>query len=162
MFSSPTVFAQVTSTLFQSEFSRCVQSFPTAKPPRGLTEYDHFLALVFGQLTYRESLRDIVACLQSKKSLLYHLGFRGRLTRTNLAYANKHRDWRLFQAVAEILMKRAARLYQQEPTNLDLPSMVFALDASIISLGLELFPWGYYARTGRAALKLHLDRKSTR
>ncbi|HEU0046671.1 MAG TPA: IS4 family transposase [Nitrososphaera sp.] len=150
------IFSQILCALYQAEFSRCAEKFPTRRATRGLSEYDQFLALCFGQLTYRESLRDIVACLQSKKSLLYHLGFRGRLTRTNLAYANKHRDWRLFQAVAEILMKRAARLYQQEPTNLDLPSMVFALDASIISLGLELFPWGYYARTGRAALKLHL------
>jgi len=156
MFSSPTVFAEVTSTLFQSEFSRCVQSFPTAKPPRGLTEYDHFLALVFGQLTYRESLRDIVACLQSKKSLLYHLGFRGNVTRSNLAYANYHRDWRLFAAVAEVLMRRAARLYQTDQFNPDLPHIAFALDSSIIGLSLRLFPWGYYARSKQAAVKLHL------
>ena len=150
------VFSQIVSALYQPEFSRCVERFPTPRPTRGLSEYDQFLALCFGQLTYRESLRDIVACLQAKKSSLYHLGFRGRLTRTNLAYANKYRDWRLFQAVAEILMKRAARLYQQDPSDLDLPQVAFALDASIISLGLNLFPWGYYARTGRAALKLHL------
>ena len=82
--------------VFAAEFSRAVQQFPNAKPPRGLTEYDHFLAMCFGQLTYRESLRDIVACLNSKPRLLYHLGFRGRVTRTNLAYANQHRDWRVF------------------------------------------------------------------
>jgi hypothetical protein len=78
------------------------------------------------------------------------------VTRTNLAYANKHRDWRLFQSVAETLMRRAASLYRGDPLDLDLPSMVFALDSSIISLALNLFPWGYYARTKQAALKFHL------
>jgi len=150
------VFSQITSVLYQTEFARCVEVFPSRRETRGLTEYDQFLALCFGQLTYRESLRDIVGCLEARKSLLYHLGFRGRVTRTNLAYANRHRDGRLFQAVAEILMKRAARLYQTDPTDLDLPKIAFALDSSIISLSLNLFPWGYYARSGRAALKLHL------
>jgi hypothetical protein len=112
--------------------------------------------MCFGQLTYRESLRDIVGCLGAKPKLLYHLGFRGRVTRTNLAYANKHRDWRLFQSIAETLMRRAALLYQSDSSGLDLPGMVFALDSSIISLALNLFPWGYYARTKQAAVKLHL------
>lgn len=142
--------------VFAAEFSRAVQQFPNAKPPRGLTEYDHFLAMCFGQLTYRESLRDIVACLNSKPRLLYHLGFRGRVTRTNLAYANQHRDWRLFQTVAQTLMRRAAALYAADPADADLPNLVFALDSSIISLALNLFPWGYYVRTRQAALKLHL------
>jgi hypothetical protein len=127
-----------------------------AKPPRGITAYDQFLALCFGQLTYRESLRDIVGCLGAKPKLLYHLGFRGRLTRTNLAYCNEHRDYRLFQSIAETLMRRAAALYQSDSSGLDLPGMVFALDSSIISLALNLFPWGYYARTKQAAVKLHL------
>jgi len=156
MQSSPTVFSQLTSSLYPAEFSRCVEAFPTPRPTRGLTEYDQFLALCFGQLTYRESLRDIVACLHSKESLQYHLGFRGRLSRTNLAYANRYRDWRLFQAVAQVLMRRAARLYQDEPTDGALPKVIFALDSSIISLSLNLFPWGYYARSRQAALKLHL------
>ena len=156
MFPSPTIFSQVTSTLFHPEFSRCVEQFPTTKSTRSLTEYDHFLALCFGQLTYRESLRDIVACLNSKKKLLYHLGFRGSITRTNLAYANKNRDWRLFASVAEVLMRRASRLYQLHPSDPDLPSLSFALDSSIIRLSLNLFRWGYWARTKQAALKLHL------
>ncbi len=138
------------------EFSRCVELFPSQRPPRGLTEYDQFLAFCFGQLTYRESLRDIVSCLQAKKALLYHLGFRGNISRTNLAYANRHRDWRLFQAIAEILMRQAARLYQAAPSDPDVPKVAFALDSSIISLSLNLFPWGYYARSKQAALKLHL------
>lgn len=153
---SPAIFSQINCALHPEEFSRCAQLFPTQRPTRGLTEYDQFLALCFGQLTYRESLRDIVTCLRAKPSLLYHLGFRGNISRTNLAYANQHRDWRLFQAIAQVLMRRAARLYQSEPTDPELPQVVFALDSSIISLSLNLFPWGYYARSKQAALKLHL------
>lgn len=153
---SPTVFSQITETLYAAEFARCAELFPTERPTRGLTAYDQFLALCFGQLTYRESLRDIVICLQARRSLLYHLGFRGYLSRTNLAYANQHRDWRLMEAIAQVLMRRAARLYQDDPTDVDLPKVAFALDSSIISLCLNLFPWGYYARSRKAALKLHL------
>lgn len=153
---SATLFSQIMRPLFAAEFARAAQQFPNPKPPRGLTEYDHFLAMCFGQLTYRESLRDIVACLNSKPRLLYHLGFRGRITRTNLAYANRHRDWRVFQSVAQILMRRAATLYAAAPDSVDGPHLVFALDSSIISLALNLFPWGYYPRSRQAALKLHL------
>src|SRR5579862_4935753 len=152
----PTLFSQITRYLYAAEFSRAATQFPGAKPVRGLAEYDHFLSLCFGQLTYRESLRDIVACLNAKRRLLYHMGFRGRITRTNLAYANQHRDWRLFESLAHTLMRRAALLYATEPTGLDLSGLVFALDSTIISLALNLFPWGYYERTKQAALKLHL------
>lgn len=152
----PTIFSQITAGLYPAEFSRLAQKYPSPKPPRGLTEYDQFLALCFGQLTYRESLRDIIACLNSKPQLLYHLGFRGNLTRTNLAYANKHRDWRLFQGIAEVLMRRAAALYRKDSLAIDVPNMVFALDSSIISLALNLFPWSYYPRTKQGAVKLHL------
>ena len=150
------VFSQITTALYPAEFARCAELFPNPRPARGLTAYDQFLALCFGQLTYRESLRDIVACLQAKGRLLYHLGFRGNLSRTNLAYANHHRDWRLFEALAQVLMRRAARLYQEEVADPDLPKVAFALDSSIISLCLNLFPWGYYARSRKAAVKLHL------
>jgi hypothetical protein len=151
-----TVFSQITTVLYPAEFSRCANLFPTQRATRSLTAYDQFLAFAFGQLTYRESLRDIVACLKARSPLLYHLGFRGRVSRTNLAYANAHRDWRLFQAVAQVLMRRAARLYQDDPGESDLPQVAFALDSSIISLSLNLFPWGYYARSRQAAMKLHL------
>jgi len=152
----PSVFSQITAALYPAEFSRCVQLFPTDRPTRGLTCYDQFLALCFGQLTFRESLREIVSCLNSKGASLYHLGFRGKISRTNLAYANQHRDWRLFEAVAHILMRRAGRLYQDQPTDPDFPKVAFALDSSIISLSLNLCPWGYYARSRQAALKLHM------
>ena len=153
---SATVFSQITSALFPAEFSRCTEQFPTTRPTRGLTTYDQFLALCFGQLTYRESLRDVVACLKARGSGLYHLGFRGHLSRTNLAYAGRHRDGRLFPALAQILMRRAARLYQDHPLDPELPRVAFALDSSIISLSLNLFPWGYHARSRQSALKLHL------
>jgi len=153
---SSTVFSQINSALYPAEFSRCTELFPNQRPTHGLTAYDQFLALTFGQLTYRESLRDIVACLKAKGPLLYHLGFRGRVSRTNLAYANQHRDWRLLEALAQILMRRAARLYEDRPSDPDFPKLAFALDSSIISLALNLFPWGYYARSKQAALKLHL------
>src|ERR1043166_4633364 len=133
----PTVLSQVTDTLFRAEFSRCVQKFPTMRPTRNFSEYEHFLALCFAQLTFRESLRDIVACLKSKGSALYHLGFRGRLSRSNLAYANRHRDWRMFQAVAEVLMRRAARLYQDCVSDPELPTVAFALDSSLIGKSLN-------------------------
>ena len=151
-----TIFSQIAVTLYPSEFRRCAELFPMQRPPRGLSAYDQFLALVFGQLTYRESLRDIVCCLQAKGVCIYHLGFRGRITRTNLAYANHHRDWRVFQAAAQILMRRAARLYQEEQSDPDLPNVTFALDSSIIALSLDLFPWAYYARSKHSAMKLHL------
>lgn len=150
------VFSQIVSCLFQTEFARCAERFPGTRVTRSFSEYDHFLALGFGQLTQRESLRAIVSCLNSKKPMLYHLGFRGAVTRTNLAYASKHRDWRLFQAIAETLMRRASRIYQLHPTDPDLPEISFALDSSIIRLSLNLCPWGYWARTKQAALKLHL------
>lgn len=152
----PTVFSQITSVLYPAEFLRCVELAPNPRATRSLTEYDHFLALCFGQLTYRESLRDVVACLKAKGPALYHLGFRGNLSRTNLAYANSHRDWRLFEGLAQVLMRRAARLYQNDSFDPDLPKVAYALDASIISLSLNLFPWGYYARSKQAALKLHM------
>src|ERR1700722_1416297 len=152
---SKPVFSQVVSALHGQAFARCVARFPMPRPSRSFSAYDHFLALCFGQLTYRESLRDIVACLNARPGLLYHLGFRGRLTRTNFAYANEHRDWRLFAAVAEVLIRRATDLYQAEPQDPDFPQLVYALDASIIHLSLKLFPWAYWGRSRAGALKLH-------
>jgi len=152
----PNIFSQVTSVLFPSEFARCVKSFPTERATRNLSPYDHFLALCFAQLTFRHSLRDIVSCLTSRQEQLYHMGFRGTLNRSSLAYANEHRDWRLFFAVAQVLMRRVARLYQTGRAEPDAPQVAFAMDSSIISLSLKLFPWGYYARSQHAAVKLHL------
>lgn len=149
------VFAQILSGLHPQSFARCVEQFPMPRSSRSFSAYDHFLALCFGQLTFRESLRDIVACLGSRPHLQYHLGFRGRLTRTNFAYANEHRDWRVFAAIAEVLIRRASRLYQDFSSDPDFPQVIFALDASMIALSLNLFPWAYWPRSQASALKLH-------
>lgn len=151
--SSP-VFAQVMAALYPQELARCVACFPPPRRPRSLSAYDHFLALCFAQLTGRESLRDLVACLNARPARSYQAGFRTRLTRTNLAYANEHRDWRTLAAVAQVLMRRAARLYATAPVAADLPALTYALDASLIDLSLAIFPWGVWQYTA-AAVKLH-------
>lgn len=151
--SSP-VFAQIMSALHPQEFVRCVAQFPLPRRPRGLSAYDHFLALCFAQLTGREGLRDLVICLNARPNRAYQAGFRSRLTRTNLAYANEHRDWRMVAAVAQLLMRRTARLYADHPMEPDLPQLSYALDASLIDLSLALFPWANWQHTD-AAVKLH-------
>src|ERR1700733_155372 len=152
MFTRRPVFAQVISGLDPTEFARCAALFPMRRPPRGLSAFDHFLALIFAQLTHRESLRDVAVCLQSQRA--YHAGFRSRPTRTNLAYANQHRDWRVFAAVAEVLMRRVRRAYRDQPRELELPEVCYALDASMIHLSLAVFPWAHW-QTKAAAVKLH-------
>jgi hypothetical protein len=151
-----TVFAQITSHLFPTEFARCASRYPMPRSSRSFSAFDHFLALCFGHLTGRESLRDVITCLAARPEWQYRLGFRGRITRTNFAYANEHRDWRVFAAVAELLMRKAARRYGPEPATDGLPELVFALDASIIHLSLKLFPWAFFPRSKAGALKLHL------
>jgi hypothetical protein len=148
------IFAQVMSSLHPQEFARCVAQFPPPRRPRGLSAYDHFLALCFAQLTGREGLRDLVICLNARPNRAYQAGFRTRLTRTNLAYANEHRDWRTVAAVAQLLMRRTARLCADHPTESDLPQLSYALDASLIDLSLALFPWANWQHTD-AAVKLH-------
>jgi IS4 transposase len=152
MFTRRPVFAQVITFLDPTEFARCAALFPMRRPPRGLSAFDHFLALIFAHLTHRESLRDLAVCLQSQRA--YHAGFRSRPTRTNLAYANQHRDWRVFAAVAEVLMRRVHQVYQHQPRELELPEVCYALDSSIIDLSLAVFPWAHW-QTRAAAVKLH-------
>ena len=148
------VFAQIMCALDPTEFARCEARFPNPRCPRGLSAYDHFLALCFAQLTGREGLRDLVVCLNTRPARTYHAGFRTRLTRTNLAYANEHRDWRSLAAVAQVLMRRAAKLYATDPPDAEVPQLSYALDASLISLSLALFPWARW-RGPTAAVKLH-------
>lgn len=148
------VFAQIMSALDPTEFARCAAHYPSPRRPRGLSAYDHFLALCFAQLTGREGLRDLVVCLNTRPARTYQAGFRTRLTRTNLAYANEHRDWRSLAAVAQVLMRRTAKLYATDPPDADLPHLSYALDASLISLSLALFPWARW-RGPAAAVKLH-------
>ena len=109
--------------------------------------------MVFAQLTYRESLRGIEACLRARPALSYHMGIRGRVTRTNLAYANDHRDWRVFAAVASILRRRAQRLYVDTTPEIGLEADLFALDATVIELSMALFPWARW-KQNLASVKL--------
>jgi IS4 transposase len=153
--SSP-VFAQVMSCLHPQAFARCAALHPLPRRPRGLSVFDHFLALCFAQMTYRESLRDLEACLNARPAMKYHLGFRGHITRTNLAYANERRDWRLFATVAQLLMRRARKLYSTDLQEPELPEMAFALDASLIHLSARLFPWAVGGWRKATAVKLHV------
>jgi hypothetical protein len=155
MNSGKTVLAQILAGLSSEEFSRCAKLYPMSRDTPALSAYDHFATMVFAQLTYRESLRDIEACLNARRPLLYHAGIRGTVKRCNLAYANEHRDWRLFAEVAGVLMRRARRLYADDPTPLDLDADLFALDATLIELSLTLFPWARWQGT-QAAVKLNV------
>jgi hypothetical protein len=150
-----TVLAQVLTGLSGEEFSRCARRYPMPRDTPALSAYDHFATMVFAQLTYRESLRDIEACLQSRRSVLYHAGIRGEVKRCNLAYANEHRDAALFAAVAAVLMRRARRLYVAAPAEPELDGELFAIDSTLIDLSLALFPWARWQGT-QAAVKLNV------
>jgi IS4 transposase len=151
----PTVFAQILAGLNQMELARAAARFPMPRASRSLSVYDHFAAMVFAQLTHRGSLRDIEACLRARAARAYHLGIRGRVTRTSLAYANEHRDWRVFAEVAAVLMRRARRLYADTPFELGLEADLFALDATLIELSLALFPWARWQKK-QASVKFNV------
>jgi IS4 transposase len=149
-----TVFSQLMAPIHAQQFARIAQRFPLDRATRCLSPWEHFLAMAFAQVTFRESLRDLVLCLDARPTLRYHLGFRERVARSTLADANERRDWRLFAALAEHLMSKARRLYAQQPAILHELEAVYALDASIIDLSFTLCPWANW--TGRdAAVKLH-------
>jgi hypothetical protein len=150
-----TVLAQILAGLDPKEFSRCVARYPMPRDTPALSAYDHFSVMIFAQLTYRESLRDIEACLASRRRLLYHSGIRGEVKRCNLAYANERRDARVFADIAGVLMRRARRLYANEPAELGLDGDLFAIDATLIKLSLALFPWAKWQGT-QAAVKLNV------
>lgn len=151
----PTVFSQILAGVDHTELTRAAALFPMPRASRSLSVYDHFAAMVFAQLTHRESLRDIETCLRARAARAYHMGIRGRVTRTNLAYANEHRDWRVFAEVAAVLMRRARRLYGDTPFELDLEADLFALDATLIELSLALFPWARWQKK-QASVKLNV------
>ena len=131
-----------------------MERFPLPRAVRTLSAWEHFLAMAFAQITFRESLRDLVLCLDARPSLRYHLGFRHRIARSTLADANERRDWRVFAALAEHLLRTARSLYAQDPTGFASIESIYALDASIIDLSLALCPWANW--TGHdAAVKLH-------
>jgi transposase len=149
-----TLFAQVMAHAPHREFQRCVQRYGGDSRVRSFTCWDHFLVLAFAQLTYRESLRDIEACLGAMPERLYHMGFRSTLSRSTLADANEKRDWRIYADFAQILIHEARRLYAEESFGLDLKETVYALDSTTIDLCLSLFPWAHF-RSTKSAIKLH-------
>ena len=149
-----TVFSQLISFLPDREFRRCVERYRGDLRLRDFTCWNQYLGMAFAQLTYRESLRDIEACLGSLQGKLYHLGFRGKVARSTLADANESRDWRIFADFAQRLITTARRLYASDPMGVDLDQSLYALDSITIDLCLSLFPWAKF-RTRKAAVKMH-------
>ena len=148
------VFAQVTKHLPLTTFRRCVARYGGAHKVKTFSCLDQYLCMAFAQLTYRESLRDIEACLRAQQSKLYHMGIKSRVSRSTLADANESRDWRIYADFAQSLIAIARRLYAEEPFGVDLKDTVYALDASTIDLCLSVFPWAPF-RSTKAAIKLH-------
>ena len=149
-----TVFSQLISFLPDREFRRCVERYQGDIRLRGFSCWDQYLAMAFAQLTYRESLRDIEACLRSMQGKLYHLGFRGKVARSTLADANESHDWRIFADFAQVLIAIARPLYARDPIGVDLEQSLYALDSTTIDLCLSLFPWAKFRRH-KAAVKIH-------
>ena len=149
-----TVFSQVVDHLPRYEFLQCVARYRGDYQQKSFSCWDQFLAMAFAQLTYRESLRDIEACLRSMSSKLYHMGFRGRVARSTLAEANESRDWRIYADFAQVLIGIARPLYAHDPIGVDLDQSLYALDSTTIDLCLSLFPWARF-RQRKAAVKVH-------
>ncbi len=149
-----TVFAQLIDFLSRYDFQQCVQRYRGNYKIKTFSCWDQFLCMAFAQLTYRESLRDIEACLRSAQHKLYHMGFRGKISRNTLAHANEVRDWRIYADFAQILIARARHLYANDSFGVELKQMVYALDSTTIDLCLSLFPWAKF-RKHKAAVKLH-------
>lgn len=154
MHSGKFVFSQVMERMPHWEFQRVARRHGVDSAKLGFTAWEHFSAMAFAQLTFRESLRDIEACLSSQRSLAYHLGFRRAVRRSTLAYANEHRDWRFFAELGQRMMQRARSLYRDEPIAVDLAGDLYALDATMIDLSLALCPWANWTGTD-AAVKMH-------
>jgi hypothetical protein len=136
------------------KFRRCVDRYNGNYRTRSFTCFDQFLCMAFAQLTYRESLRDIECCLRAMRGKLYHMGIRGKVSRSTIAYANENRDWRIYCDFAQILIHQARQLYSNDDFGLQLEETVYALDASIIDLCLSVFPWARFRKT-KGGIKLH-------
>lgn len=149
-----TLFAQIMDFLPWKSFHRTVKRYDGNRRVRTLSCAEQFRCMAFAQLTYRESLRDIEACLQVQSAKLYHMGFRQPIRRATLADANESRDWRIYSDYAQHLIAQAKSLYVDEPISPNLPDTVYALDSTTIDLCLSMFPWAPF-RTAKAAVKLH-------
>jgi len=149
-----TIFSQVMEFLPMYEFHKCVERYHGERKILSFSCLDQYLSIAFAQLTFRESLRDIESCLRSMSGRLYHMGFRGRISRSTLADANEKRDWRIYADFAMVLIHRARELYINEPFGVELANTVYALDSTTIDLCLALFPWARF-RKNKGAVKLH-------
>ncbi len=154
MYEGQIVLAQLMELLPRRDFNACVARYRGDYRQRSFSCRDQFLALAFAQLTFRESLRDIATCLEAVGPKLYHAGFRSRVSRSTLADANRVHDWRIYADFAQVLIRRARRLYASEPLAVELKQTVYALDSTTIDLCLSLFPWAKFRRK-KGAVKLH-------
>lgn len=154
MHEGKTVFSQIMEHLPLKEFHKCVKKYRGQFKVKSFSCLDQFYAMAFAQLTYRDSLRDIEACLRSQRSVLYHMGFRSIIARNTLSNANENRDWRIYADFAQVLIDQARRLYKDEKFAVDLDETVYALDSTTIDLCLALFPWARFRKT-KAAVKMH-------
>jgi hypothetical protein len=148
------VFAQLMEFLPWKQFQRLVIKYCGDRYVKHFSCSNQFLCMAFAQLTYRESLRDIEACLRAHSAKLYHLGIRGRISRSTLADANESRDWRIYAAFAQALIAKARPMYANDPLEVDLANTVYALDSTLIELCLSVFPWASY-RPNDSAVKVH-------
>jgi len=148
------VFAELIAHLPHKEFQKCVTRYKGDHHDRKFSCWDQYLAMAFAQFTYRESLRDIEACLGAMQSKLYHLGFRGKVARSTLADANETHDWRIFSDFAQYLIGVARPLHAEDSQGLGLDPTLYALDSTTIDLCLSLFPWAKF-RKQKAAIKMH-------
>ena len=149
-----TVFAQLLAHLPRHEFRRTVARHRGNYRVRSFSCWDQFIAMAFAQLSGRESLRDIEACLSSHREKLYHVGMRGKISRSTLAEANERRDFRIYEKVGYSLIRTARKLYQTEELAVELDRSLYALDSTTIDLCLSLFPWATFRKT-KAAVKMH-------
>ena len=154
MNSGRTIFAQVMDHVPTHEFQKCVVRYRGDHNLRSFSCWDQFLCLGFAQLTYRESLRDIEACLRSVQNKLYHVGFRGKVSRSTLADANETHDWRIYADFAQVLIHMVRPMYASESLGYDLDNTVYAFDSTTIDLCLSMFPWARF-RQRKGAVKMH-------
>src|SRR5580704_10942983 len=152
MYTGRTVFSQIMDVFPLKEFRCCVDRYSGDYKVQSFSCLDQFLTLAFAQLSYRESLRDIEACLRAMQPRLYHMGFRGGVSRNNLAHANEKRDWRIYADLAQVLVRQARLLYSQDQFGVELEDTVYALDSTTIDLCLSLFPWAPWTHS-KAAVK---------
>jgi transposase len=149
-----TIFSQLIGLIPRHEFNKCVERYHGHYKVKDFSCWDQYLAMIYAQLTYRESLRDIQESLNAGQNKLYHMGFRGQVRRNTLANANAVRDWRIYQDFAHVLIAQAQKLYWEQEAEIDFQQMVYALDSTTIDLCLSLFPWAKF-RKRKGAIKLH-------